>query len=117
MVTSGEPSLEPKISSPSRWAGVGTLGEQVGGSDSVEYISSSTRRWTWLRLDSTEPKTGNPGWRGRKHTLYGWGSGTQSHQERQGSPTPMSSAYSHQSTLVDNHGKLAGGANGTDGPK
>ncbi|GMF46778.1 unnamed protein product [Phytophthora fragariaefolia] len=116
-ITSGEASLDPKISSPSRLAGVGVLGKQVGGADSAKSTSSSTKRWTWLRSDSLEPMTGNPGWRGRKYMLYGWGSGTRSHQARQGSPTATSTAASHQSALVRNHGKLAGGANGTDGSK
>ncbi|GMF56503.1 unnamed protein product [Phytophthora fragariaefolia] len=105
------------MSSPSRLAGVGALGEQVGGADSAKSTSSSTKRWTWLRSDSAEPKTGTPGWRGRKYVLYGWSWGTRSHQARQGSPTSTSTAASHQSTLVGNHGKLAGGANGTDGSK
>ncbi|GMF44030.1 unnamed protein product [Phytophthora fragariaefolia] len=105
------------MSSRSRLAGVGALGEQVGGADSVKSTSSSTKRWTWLRSDSAEPKTGNPGWRGRKYTLYGWSSGTRSYQARQGSPTSLSTAASHQSALVGNHGKLAGGANGTDESK
>ncbi|GMF52998.1 unnamed protein product [Phytophthora fragariaefolia] len=103
--------------SPSRLDGVGALGEQVGGADSAKSTSSSTESWTWLRLDSAELKTGNPGWRGRKYIFYGWSSGTRSHQARQGSPTSTSTAASYQSALVGNHGKLAGGANGTDGSK
>ncbi|GMF47191.1 unnamed protein product [Phytophthora fragariaefolia] len=103
------------MSNPSRSAGVGALGEQVGGADSAEATSSLTKRWTWLRSDSAEPKTGNPGSRGRKYTLCGGSSGTRSHQARQGSPTSMSTAASHQSALVRNYGNLAGGANGTEG--
>ncbi|GMF55718.1 unnamed protein product [Phytophthora fragariaefolia] len=105
------------MSSPSRLAGVGALGEQVGGADSAKSTSSSTKRWTRLRSDSAEPKTANPGWHGRKYMLYGWCSGTRSHQARHGSPTSTSTAASHQSALVGNHGKLAGGMNGTDGAK
>ncbi|GMF33637.1 unnamed protein product [Phytophthora fragariaefolia] len=61
-VTSGEASIDPKMSSPSRLAGVGALGEQVGGTDSAKSASSSTKRWKWLRSDSAELKTENPGW-------------------------------------------------------
>ncbi|GMF60215.1 unnamed protein product [Phytophthora fragariaefolia] len=43
------------MSSPSRLAEVGALGEQVGGADSAKLTSSSTKRWTRLRSDSAEP--------------------------------------------------------------
>ncbi|GMF33965.1 unnamed protein product [Phytophthora fragariaefolia] len=48
------------MSHPLPLTGTGALGEQVGGSNSVWSISSSTRHWTWLKSDSVGPKTGNP---------------------------------------------------------
>ncbi|GMF44531.1 unnamed protein product [Phytophthora fragariaefolia] len=104
------------MSSPSRLAGVGALGEQVAGADSAKSTSSSTT------LDVAEiGLSGTEDWRSimaraEVHVVR-MELGTRSHQARQGSPTSMSTAASHQFALVGNHGKLAGGANGTDGSK